>query len=468
MSPPRRPLRATLAALALLACRAERAPRTAAPSTQPRTADPMVHPPLSPPAAAPRVWRVDRPRVLGLRDDTAFGWADGNVLVETSLATGEVARRAPLVDAPYIGEPSAWWPFDGFALGHFDGITRMNTAAHGHVPAWRDDAPWSTSVPLPDGLLLSSAQAVARIAATDGRTRWTVSLPRGAQPPELHVGATSVVGAWQQYAADAPTPRLEVPHRVAAYDLATGSPRWTRDFREDLGALAAWDDLLVVARGADVVFLDGPTGAVRRTHPRLGPPNIYPAVALDASRVLVALDGAVHAFDHAGNLLWRTAVEGVEGGSRLALAPDAAYVSTAEAAVVRLERDGRVAWRIGTGVAPTRLYTTARAVVVDGHGTLAGIPLPARVATEAVTVVGEVALGRCPASEVTVRAGGRSVPVAPDGSFRASFEAAGYVTASASRPMVEAERLPCPGASTVIALDGRGTYRVRLQLCGCG
>lgn len=85
-----------------------------------------------------------------------------------------------------------------------------------------------------------------------------------------------------------------------------------------------------------------------------------------------------------------------------------------------------------------------------------------------MTVVGEVALGRCPASEVTVRAGGRSVPVAPDGSFRASFEAAGYVTASASRPMVEAERLPCPGASTVIALDGRGTYRVRLQLCGCG
>lgn len=447
MSPPRRPLRATLAALALLACRAERAPRTAAPSTQPRTADPMVHPPLSPPAAAPRVWRVERPRVLGLRDDTAFGWADGNVLVETSLATGEVARRAPLIDAPYIGEPRAWWPFDGFALGHFDGITRMNTAAHGHVPAWRDDAPWSTSVPLPDGLLLSSARAVARIAATDGRARWTVSLSRGAQPPELHVGTTSVVGAWQQYAADAPTPRLEVPHRVAAYDLATGSPRWTRDFREDLGALAAWDDLLVIARGADVVFLDGPTGAVRRTHSRLGPPNIYPAVALDASRVLVALDGAVHAFDHAGNRLWRTAVDGVESGSRLVLAPDAAYVSTAEAAVVRLERDGRVAWRVGTGVAPTRLYATARAVVVDGHGTLAGIPLPARVATEAVTVVGEVALGRCPASEVTVRVGGHSATVAPDGSFRASFEAAGYVTASASQPTVVTERLPCPDAS---------------------
>ena len=217
-----------------------------------------------------------------------------------------------------------------------------------------------------------------------------------------------------------------------------------------------------------MVFLDGPTGAVRRTHLRLGHPNIYPAVALDASRVLVALDGAVHAFDHAGIPLWRTPVEGVEGGSRLVLAPDAAYVSTAEAAVVRLERDGRVAWRVGTGVAPTRLYATARAVVVDGYGALAGIPLPARVATEPVTVVGEVALGRCPASEVTVRVGGRSATVAPDGSFRAIFEAAGYVTASASRPMEASERLPCPEATTVITLDGRGTYRVRLQLCGCG
>lgn len=429
----------------------------------------MPHPPTdAPPAAAPRVWRVDRPRVLGHRDDVAFTWADGNVLVETSLLTGEVLSRAALVDAPYIGEARAWWPFAGFAVGHYDGLARMNPCARGHCLAWRGDDAWSTSRPHGDGLLVSSSRAVAYLDDADGRTRWRVALPRGAQPPDLHVGTTTVTAAGQQYAPDAPTPRLEIPHRVASYDLATGAPRWSRDFRENLGALAAWDDLLVVARGASLVFLDGPTGAVRREHPNLGPPNIYPAVAVDAARVVAALNGSVLMFDHRGERAWRTAVPGVDGGSRVALSPDAAYVSTEDGALVRLERDGRVAWRIGLGVNPIALFVTPRAVVADAHGTLAGVPLPAEVPVEHATVTGVVALGRCAAAEVTLRVGGQRVNLARDGSFRVELDVAGYVTAHATREGVANERPLCPEERTVLRLDGRGAYRVELRLCGCG
>ena len=61
-------------------------------------------------------------------------------------------------------------------------------------------------------------------------------------------------------------------------------------------------DVLVIAQGADLVFLDGATGEERVRHPALGPPSIYPRIVSDDAHVVVALDPFVRAYDLRGAL----------------------------------------------------------------------------------------------------------------------------------------------------------------------
>ncbi|MBK8592552.1 MAG: PQQ-binding-like beta-propeller repeat protein [Sandaracinaceae bacterium] len=255
------------------------------------------------------VWRRAGTKVLGVDGTRAFAWERAgesqNVIVATSVATGAELSRLPLEAAPYIGEPRAWWSIGEASVVHWHGLGRVQEGA----AAWTAGAvtrPFSTSQPAPaDTLLVADSYRVVRLRV-DGEPLWTHELPRGAQPPEFYVDAATVGLAFQQYSTTSPTTQLSIPHRVRSIALHDGAERWTRDFTENLGAVHVRGDVLVIAQGADLVFLDGATGEERVRHPALGPPSIYPRIVSDDAHVVVALDPFVRAYDLRGTLLWQT------------------------------------------------------------------------------------------------------------------------------------------------------------------
>ncbi|MBK7155790.1 MAG: PQQ-binding-like beta-propeller repeat protein [Sandaracinaceae bacterium] len=259
------------------------------------------------------VWRRAGTKVLGVDGTRAFAWERAgesqNVIVATSVATGAELSRLPLEAAPYIGEPRAWWSIGEASVVHWHGLGRVQEGA----AAWTAGAvtrPFSTSQPAPaDTLLVADTYRVVRLRV-DGEPLWTHELPRGAQPPEFYVDAATVGLAFQQYSTTSPTTQLSIPHRVRSISLHDGGERWTRDFTENLGAVHVRGDVLIIAQGADLVFLDGATGEERVRHPALGPPSIYPRIVSDDAHVVVALDPFVRAYDLRGPCCGRRAWTG--------------------------------------------------------------------------------------------------------------------------------------------------------------
>lgn len=420
----------------------------------------------------PVAWRTAGARVLGVDAARAFSWErqgeHQNVIVATSLATGEELSRRPLHGAPYIGQPRAWWTIGDEFVVHWDGVGRVRESDD----AWTADTvtpPFSNSVSAPeDTLLVADRYRVMRLG-TDGAQRWSHALPRGAQPPEFHVASTTVGLTFQQYSTTSPTTQLDIPHRVRSLELATGTERWTRDFRENLGAVHVRGDVLIIAQGADLVFLHGPTGEERARHVALGPPNIYPGIVSDEARVVVAVDPFVFAYDLRGAALWRTRVDGLGNGARLALQGDDVFLSTGDGTLVRIAlADGRLVWRVGTAIASGWVWPTPSGVLVDSGGARAGVALPlAGVALERACLAGRVDLRGCAAGEVRVTAQGVSTTPSADGAFVLDVESVGFVGVHAHRADVEsseAER-PCPASSGVVALDGSGDYALTLDAC---
>lgn len=420
----------------------------------------------------PVAWRRPGSRVLGVDGTRAFAWEregdSQNMIVATSLATGEELSRRRLEGAPYIGEPSAWWTLGDTFLVHWDGVGRVQEGD----AAWTAgtvSARFSTSLPAPgDTLLVADSHVVARMRL-DGATMWSHALPRGAQPPDFFVGQTAIGLAFQQYSTTSPTTQLDIPHRVRSIALDTGVERWTRDFHENLGVVHVRDDVLIIARGADLLFLDGPTGEERARHVALGPPNIYPRIVSDATRVVVAVDPYLRAYDLRGALLWQTPLDGLGNGARMAIEGDDVFVSTGDGTLARVALgDGRLVWRVDTAIASGWVWTTPSAVLVDSRAVRVGVPLPlASVTLEPARVRGRVDLGTCEASEVQVAARGQVVTPAADGSFTLEVEAVGFLGVHASRtPDEESERQrPCPESFAVVALDGSRDYRVALSAC---
>lgn len=421
-------------------------------------------------------WRELGPRVLGVDERHAYGWqpdAEGNnTLVMTSLRVG-TSTSMSLRDAPYVGEPRAWFALENqsFSVGHWDGLARV----WGRDENWAADPPtqpYSTAQRTGDRtFVVADVHEVAMLAfASSGHAHlWRTPMPPAAQIPELFVDDTTVGLVFQQYDANAATTVLSIPHRVRSLSREDGQVRWTRDFVENLGAVHVAGDVIVIAEGADLVFLDGPSGEERARHRALGAPNIYPEIISDAQRIVVALEGFVRAYDLEGALLWATPVAHVSSGAELAMDAENVYVTTSEGSLVRLSlRDGREAWRIGTAIASGSLWLTEDAVLIDGGSVRVGIPLPRdEVQLEHAHLEGRVLLGACTATDVHVIGAGRDVPVADDGTFALDVDAVGYLGVTAARTALEEseQRLPCEGASTVISLDGSRSYTVTLRAC---
>jgi outer membrane protein assembly factor BamB len=416
------------------------------------------------------VWRRAGTKVLGVDGTRAFAWERAgesqNVIVATSVATGAELSRLPLEAAPYIGEPRAWWSIGEASVVHWHGLGRVQEGA----AAWTAGAvtrPFSTSQPAPaDTLLVADSYRVVRLRV-DGEPLWTHELPRGAQPPEFYVDTATVGLAFQQYSTTSPTTQLSIPHRVRSISLHDGGERWTRDFTENLGAVHVRGDVLIIAQGADLVFLDGATGEERVRHPALGPPSIYPRIVSDDAHVVVALDPFVRAYDLRGALLWQT--RGLGNGVRMVIHQGDLFASTADGTLVRVAlSDGRLVWRVGTAIASGWVWATPSGVLVDSGAVRAGVALPLeRVVPERARVRGRVELGTCEAGDVQVGAQSVLVTPAADGSFTLEVESVGFVGVTASRTNLEESEseLRCPESSVVVALDGSAEYAVSLSAC---
>lgn len=422
-------------------------------------------------APAPLVWRRDGGRILGIHGSVAYEWERGtdgaNTIRGTSLRAGDPGTVWRLEGAPYVGEPRALMSLPSGLIGHWDGLASVRTSSVMTVGS--PTAAYSSAVPSgADSLVVASASEVALLRGTDLSAVWRTPLPPGAQPPELHPTGSSVGLVFQQYDPGAPTPRLVIPHRVRSLSVTTGIERWTLDFHQHLGAVHVIDDTIVLAEGADVVFMDGASGAELRRHRGLGAPNIYPAIASSAASVYVAVDDVVRAYGHAGASQWQTRVPGAAQGVRLATWGDVVFVTAGDGSVVGLRaRDGAVLWRIGTGIAHGRLHATPSGLLVEGAGAWAGIPFPVPPIHPAQAwIEGLVTQASCSPIEVSVSDGATTVRVDAQGRFRLPIRAVGFVQVQASTSGSFTERpAPCLGSSAVVELDGRPTYAVALRVC---
>jgi outer membrane protein assembly factor BamB len=307
---------------------------------------------------------------------------------------------------------------------------------------------------------------LVHLALADGSVLWRTPLPPWLALEGVFYDDSQVYVAMQVYDEHAPTPRVAVPMRVAAFERATGRAGWTVDFPEHPGGVVASRGTVVAAVGGELRFIEGSSGEVLR-RVAMGPPNIYPRMRVVGERVIVALHGApsaVTSFDvSSGARQWSTELP-LDGGPELAAHGDMVFVTTAGLSVAALDvNSGAVRWDMGVGVDGHRLYAGAAAVVVAGSGAAGGFALPVTGEAEEATVRGRVVEVECGTlADAAVQVGGTGVRVAADGTFAAEIRARGVVVVrgAGSLGMGRRDGGEPLRASASVRLDGSGDYVV--------
>lgn len=406
-------------------------------------------------AAEPtRVWRYSATRLVGLDGATLYGWDQQSGGIQRIDARTGQPRGEPVEvrDLNIHGLPGFWAARPGGLVARWDHPLGLDQDLQ---IAWRAPAArWSPHLVLGDALITwqyRPAQSVIALDAASGAERWRTKLEPEANGVDI-VANGSLYVSWQQYAAGAPTTRLEIPQRIAAVDAATGRRRWTLDYTEATGGWAGVGDHLMVARGADLQIVHGPSGKVRHRIATGHPPNIYPRMLAREEVVYVGLRDAVTAYRMpSGEVLW-TAPVALDGGPQLAWHDGTLYVGTAHSSIVALDaKTGARRFEIGT--AGTRPLWVGDAAVVAGTS---GFALPAVVRPEKAVVRGRVTAECQDLADVRVRVG--PVEVEPDarGRYEAEVTFAGWLTIDAGGAWVEAPKR----SSVLLELDGSGSYEV--------
>jgi hypothetical protein len=466
--------------VALAACAAHTPP-----SPEPEPARPAAAPEVPAIAGTGTAWQVALTEdVVGLIDERFFVWdrAGAGGIAEHSALTGAPLRSRPIAGLDINGAPRYWEPVPGGFLAHWDGPAFIRETDGALSVGWIDrGSDWyGDHVLVGDTMILVANRgraALVRRAWADGRELWRTPLPPWLGLEDVTSDGAHVHVAMQVYDPNSPTPRVAVPMRVAAFDLATGAPSWSLDFPGAPGVLAASGGIVVAAVLGDLVFFDGVTGRVR-SKVAMGRPNIYPRLLIAGDRVIVALNGstsAVTSFDLAtGAQQWSTALS-LDGGPELARAGDLVLVTTAAGTVAALALDGgALQWEIGLGVDGHRLWNSPSAVVFAGRGLAGGFRLPPDVPEEQATFHGRVLAVRCgQLSDAVVRVGGTDVTPDAGGNYRATIRARGFVVVGGAGSLGMPRRdSPDDTVGRVsIRLDGRGDYTVpdlTLDRCDSG
>jgi outer membrane protein assembly factor BamB len=180
-----------------------------------------------------------------------------------------------------------------------------------------------------EGLSPPSAEWVSGIDVATGEPRWAREFGAGTEP--VGIGADVLV--------------LRRAQSLVAVDVASGEPRWQRDLGPSVQVVALTDSAVVFADGASLVAIDPSTGAERWRAERAPLHVASIAVAGDVA-VVVMSGGEIHAVDTAsGALRWSTTVEldstGTWSGTVLG---DIVVVQDGTTAVALEASSGAVRW----------------------------------------------------------------------------------------------------------------------------
>ena len=429
------------------------------------------------PAKSTPVWLSKGPEIVGLVGDTAYYWDSAmepkGGIVGVSVADGSVQSRREIGGSNVNGKPRYWL---AGSAGYY--------AAWSERPQYIAEDPISKALSVqwtaPTGrwgtpVLIDAAaagesmlvawdfaprQAVVAFSTKTGEELWSAPLDRQANGVEVGFNGTSVTVIWQQYSATAPTPTLTVAARVRALDPRTGETRWTQDYPESTGGIVVAGDTVVVASGADLLFVDGPTQRVRRVPTGLAP-SIYPGFAVSGETVFVGVGDSVTAYEASkGTVQWRRDIQ--LGNPKLVLDGGQLYVTTQAGLTALDPATGAEAWSVNLDTDPHRLLASAEGVV-GAAGRSVGFALPAHFVPETATLRGHVTLRCVDVTDVRVNIGAQSVQLSPDGGYEATVSLAGLVGVSvvvgADDLMVVEEQRTIPVTETV-QLTGAGEYTV--------
>lgn len=426
-------------------------------------------------------WEREGLEIVGLVGATVYHWDrkmdDGRGgIVGLSVTDGRELSRKPIAELNINGVPQYWLPApDGFLAAWDNPMHIEHGTAGPYRIRWQaTSARWNPAVLANDALVVwqyRPSQSVIALSVSDGSEIWRAPLIQEANGVELRFDGDTVYAVWQQYSATSPTPKVTIPQRVRALDAATGRARWTRDFSEHTGGIATTRGVLVVAKGADLVFMRGDTGTVVRTVPTGHRPNVYPRFATADTVVYVGLWDAVTAYRvDTGTALWRHPIQ-LDGGPAMTVVGRSLLVSTEHGSVVALDRDtGHRQWELGTGFNPHRILASDAGVVVNA-GSAVGFSLPARFQTERALISGRVDTRCQPVSEVVVAVGDKRVRPDKNGAYTAEVNMAGTVLISGPGSGMPERIEPYQPNHARIRLTGKRRYTappITLNYCDRG
>lgn len=442
------------------------------PSGDPPVSAAGVPGPVVPASAGP--WQVALGEdIVGVEGDRMFVWdrAGAGGIAERSALDGSHLRTRTIAGLNINGAPRMWRAVAGGWLAGWDAPTFIREVdgalAVGWIAAGTD---WiGEAVVIGETALAVESRARAglvHLALTDGRVLWRTPLPPWLALEAVFHDDSQVYVAMQVYDERAPTPRVAVPMRVAAFERATGRAGWTVDFPESPGGVVASRGTVVAAVGGELHFIDGASGKVTR-RVAMGRPNIYPRMRVVGERVIVALHGATSAvtsFDvRSGARQWSTELP-LDGGPELAALDDVVFVTTAGLSVAALDvNSGAIRWDVGVGVDGHRLYASPAAVVVASSGGAGGFALPVTGEEEEAKIRGRVVAVECGTlADAAVQVGGRAAAVAADGTFSAKVRARGVVVVrgAGASGLGRRDGGPPLRSSASVRLDGSGAYVV--------
>ena len=423
---------------------------------------------------------VKLPEDVLAADATRFFWWDrdghGELggIAESSSLDGKLIRSRVIKDLNINGAPRSWNIVPGGYLANWDEPTFIRQAADGALSVgWKlpSSGSWqmqTTSIlPIANTSFIATTGpyvgTIARRALSDGHLEWSTPLADAeVQSLGLTADATTIYADWVEYSATAPTPTITIPHRVRAFDLATGKLRWTYDFTDDSRELAVSNDTIIAALNSELLFIDGPTG---RVFARIAAsPSSISKVLIDGDHVYAGFiweSSAVVAFDRAsGKQLWRSPLT-LDDGVKLAVVDDSLIVTTPSHSVASLDlATGAIRWDVGVGVDAYHLFASRSAIVYAGSGRAAGFALPPNAPLEHATFHGKLILVRCGTIKgALMNIGNTVVHVDDDGSFRATIDARGSVVVGGISSGGDREH-PDDVTGAVIHLNGSGDYAV--------
>lgn len=438
-------------------------------------------PPANPPSTAGPPWRqAIAEGVVGVAGDRLFAWdrefgGGGGGVAERDLTDGRLVRTRAIAGLRINGVPAYWEAVPGGYLAQWDAPTLVREVGDRLEVAWTgagDD--WFASHAVVDDALVigmgRGGAAIAKLALATGREAWRAPLVAWSQDVTVAADRDTVYATWQEYDPRAPTPTVAIPRRVRAYELATGRTRWTYDLAAEPDRLAVHAGTIAIAWNDRLELIDGATGRRRATLP-LRPLNA--ALLVDAAQVIAIDARAIVGVELAtGRERWRVPAE-LDGRPTLALAGADVLVTTAAGRLMAIDRAaGTVAWTIGLGGDPYRLWATPTAVVADGGGDAAGTRLPPRAPSETAAITGRVVDGGCgPARTAVVRVDGAATPLTSDRRFAARVVARGFVRVEVDADPDAAMAWEGRARATVVvvALTGAGRYDVGDVTAGaCG